>query len=221
MLVSLAAAVHADTVNLKLVDTIPNNNAGGVYVYPYNFSINGSPVLTALLCDDFSHEVQTGESWYANVNSLAEAAAGAGYFSASTYYQAGWLFEQLLNQAPYASPQSINWAIWKTTSPGITVPSSVMGSGSTQGSVAWWLNQIPASIDPNSLNNLVVYTWDGNVNTIVNGAGGPPQEYLGTAPTPGTIPEPASIILLLSGCGVIFLRRCKNAGISSSTSKKV
>ena len=181
LLVSIPAAVQADTVTLNLVNTLPNNSAGGVYVYPYNFSINGSTTLTALLCDDYNHEVQLGESWYANVNTLAAAAAGAGLFGATTnYYQAAWLFEQLVNNSPYASPESINWAIWKIMSPGITVPSSVMGSASTQGSVAWWLDHIPATIDPNALSNIVVYTWDGNANTIVNGPGGPPQEYFGT-----------------------------------------
>ena len=151
LLVSLAAALHADTVNLKLVNTLPNNNSGGVYTYPYNFSVNGSPALIALLCDDYNHEVQLGESWYANVNTLAGAATGAGQFSATAYYQAGWLFQQLVNNAPYASPNSINWAIWKTTSPTLVVPSSVMGSVSTQGSVAWWLAQVPTTIDPNAL----------------------------------------------------------------------
>ena len=206
LLVSLAAFVHADTVNLKLVDTLPNNNAGGVYVYPYNFSINGSPVLTALLCDDFGHEVQVGESWNANVNTLAAAAAGAGQFTSTAYFQAGWLFEQLLNNAPNASPVAINWAIWKTTSPSLVVPSDV------QASVAWWLAQVPTNIDPNTLNNLVVYTWDGNMQTIVNGPGGPPQEYIGTAPVSPNVPEPASMILMLTGGGAILLRRRKSSG---------
>ena len=206
LLVSLAAALHADTVNLKLVNTLPNNNSGGVYTYPYNFSVNGSPALIALLCDDYNHEVQLGESWYANVNTLAGAATGAGQFSATAYYQAGWLFQQLVNNAPYASPNSINWAIWKTTSPTLVVPSSVMGSVSTQGSVAWWLAQVPTTIDPNALSNIVVYTWDGNTTTIVNGPGGPPQEYL------GTVPEPASALLMFTGCGFLFLRLRKSVG---------
>ncbi len=224
LLVSIAAIVHADTVTLNLVNTLPNNSAGGVYVYPYNFSVNGSTTLTALLCDDYNHEVQLGESWTANVNTLAAAAAGAGNFGATAnYYKAGWLFEQLVSQAPYASPESINWAIWKILSPGITVPSSVMGASTTQGTVAWWLNQIPTTIDPNALGNIVVYTWNGNTNTIVNGPGGPPQEYFGTGSVPGgptgTVPEPASMILMLTGCGAIFLRRRKHAGISSNTER--
>ena len=211
LLASLAIAVHADTVNLKLVNTAPNNNAGGVYVYPYNFSINGSPALTALLCDDFSHEVILGESWNANVNTLAAAAAGAGQFSAASYTKAGWLFEQLVNNAPYASPVAINWAIWKTTSPSLVVPSDVLGIASTPGSVAWWLDHVPASVDPNTLTNLVVYTWDGNTQTLKNGPGGPPQEYLGTRSVPSDVPEPASMILMLSGGGAVLLRRRKSS----------
>ena len=202
LFVSVSCFVRADTVTLQLVNTAPNNVAGGVYVYPYNFSINGSASLTALLCDDYNDEVQLGESWTAKVNTLAAAAAGAGYFGATTnYYQAGWLFEQLVNNAANASPDSINWAIWKIMSPSITVPSTVLGDVSTAGSVAWWLNQIPNNIDPNSLANIVVYTWDGHA-TIVNGLGGPPQEYFGIR-----VPEPGSLILMLTGCGALLLRR--------------
>ncbi|MGZ4831504.1 MAG: PEP-CTERM sorting domain-containing protein [Terriglobales bacterium] len=203
LLALVPAKVYADTVNLTLVNTLPNNSAGGVYVYPYNFSINGSKTLTALLCDDYLDEVKLGESWNANVNTLAAAAAGAGHFGiTNNYYKAGWLYEQLLANAPNASPEAINWAIWKVMSPSITVPSSVLGSSSTAGTVAWWLAQIPGTIDPNSLNNIVVYTWDGNTSTLLNGPGHPPQEYF------GSVPEPATITLILTGGG-IFLRRRK------------
>lgn len=206
LLVSLPVAVYADTVNLKLIDTLPNNSAGGVYVYPYNFSINGSSTLAALLCDDYSHEVILGESWNANVNTLAAAAAGAGLFGATThYYQAGWLYEQLLNNAPQTSPEAINWAIWEIMSPS-TVPDSVLGYASTAGTAAWWVAQArSATIDPSSLSNIVVYTWDGT--TVRNGPGGAPQEYFGTT----SVPEPASIILMLSGGSALLLRRRKRS----------
>ena len=92
--------------------------------------------------------------------------------------------------------------------PPSTVPDSALGNASTPGTAAWWVAQARGTtIDPTSLSNIVAYTWDGNTNTQLNGPGGPPQEYLGSAP----VPEPASMILMLTGCGALFLRRRKRS----------
>src|SRR5215468_6089316 len=77
-----ATYAHADTVvQLQLCNVSPGDQAcdgstaGGNhdatdYVYPYNFSINGSSPLVSLLCDDYKDEVFMGETWYATVNKL-------------------------------------------------------------------------------------------------------------------------------------------------------
>ncbi len=56
----LSSAALADSVNLTLIGP-GGNNGGGVYTYPYNFSINGGP-STPLICDTFDNEVISGES---------------------------------------------------------------------------------------------------------------------------------------------------------------
>ena len=43
------AFVHANTIQMKLVNVSPGYNDGYYYVYPYNFSLNNSPALTALM----------------------------------------------------------------------------------------------------------------------------------------------------------------------------
>src|SRR5579885_3171739 len=79
----IGLTAHADpiTVTMKLMNETPNNVATGspinVYVYPYNFSINGAPApYTALICDDYSDDVTNGESWKADVFTLADVQNG-------------------------------------------------------------------------------------------------------------------------------------------------
>ena len=55
LLIAFAATpVFADSVFMKFVGP-GGNNSGGVYTYPYNFSINNSPTYTPLVCDAFRY----------------------------------------------------------------------------------------------------------------------------------------------------------------------
>lgn len=70
--VLLGAPIHsfATTVTVKLTGV---NGAiqGGVYADPYYGTINkGSQVI--LVCDDFNHETEIGESWQATVSTFAD-----------------------------------------------------------------------------------------------------------------------------------------------------
>ena len=47
-------------------------NLGGVYTYPYNFTVNGTPMQ--LMCDTFDNEIYNNETWTANESSIAGAA---------------------------------------------------------------------------------------------------------------------------------------------------
>jgi len=44
---------HADNVTLTLENVGPGNNSGGVYTYPYNFSIDGNGSYVSLMCFDY------------------------------------------------------------------------------------------------------------------------------------------------------------------------
>lgn len=63
---TLAALVcpsgRAETLTLE---SVGGQNAGGYYVYPYNFSVNGSSTLDPMMCLDFNREVTVGETWQA------------------------------------------------------------------------------------------------------------------------------------------------------------
>ncbi len=43
---------------------------GGVYTSPYGISVNGTPTL--LICDDFETNISLGDSWSANLTTLAQ-----------------------------------------------------------------------------------------------------------------------------------------------------
>ena len=55
------SALANSTVTMKLT-SVGGNNAGGVYTYPYNFSINGAAPV-ALICDSYDNEVVVGETF--------------------------------------------------------------------------------------------------------------------------------------------------------------
>src|ERR1039458_8196414 len=69
------SALANSTVNMQLT-SVGGNNAGGVYTYPYYFSINGAAPV-ALICDSYDNEVIVGETWTATVSSLLSGHAGA------------------------------------------------------------------------------------------------------------------------------------------------
>jgi len=87
---------------------VGGNNAGGVYTYPYYFSINGKAPV-ALICDTFDNQVIVGETWKANVVSLL---SGQGLFGNQLldYKAAGLIFKSILNGT--LSINAGNYAIW-------------------------------------------------------------------------------------------------------------
>ena len=55
-------AARAD--NMQLIDSPSGKIMGGVYTSPYDIKVNG--VLTALVCDDFTTDINFGYTWTAN-----------------------------------------------------------------------------------------------------------------------------------------------------------
>src|ERR1035441_10103502 len=60
---------YADSMTIKL-ESVGGQSSGvvqGVYVYPYNFSFNGSTDLTPLMCISYEQEIYVGEAWTATM----------------------------------------------------------------------------------------------------------------------------------------------------------
>jgi len=182
-----SAFADSNTVNMNFIGP-GGNNAGGVYTYPYNFSISGGP-STALICDAYDNEIFSGETWQATVNPLL---SGNGMFgiSPANYQAAAVIFSSILNGN--ISPSAGNFAIWGLFSS--TVQSNPFWSNAA-GIEQWAMVQ--AALLPNSwFSNFVLYTpIDGTQST-----GKTPQEFIGYL-TP--VPEPGAMVLL--GTGLLAL----------------
>ena len=199
-ILALAGSALADT-QMSFNGT-GGNNSGGVYTYPYLFTIGTGPdaVSALLICDAFDNEVSAPETWTATVNSLT---SGNGLFasqanSANNYKAAGLIFEGIVNGSIDANVG--NWAIWGLFSADATANAYYQSSGA---GILAGVYQLLAAFTPNSaLSNLVLYT---PVAGSQSGNYGLPQEYIGVK-----VPEPAEIALMLMmviGCVLGFAFR--------------
>jgi hypothetical protein len=214
MLPLSALPAVADTAQLTL--TALSNNSAGAYTYPYVFTVNATTNVP-LMCDTFQNQVQSGDSWTANVFPLLSAGtSGNGLFSSlpnsqqynqQLYDAAGLIYLGVLGQGPLANYAGLSntalgsWAIWDLFDPGTSQlqSSGVIDPYSTADLTA--LDQVAlANVgDTTDLANVVVYT---PVNGQVGGSS--PQEFI------GVVPEPATLALMAAGllsCGGIVRRK--------------
>jgi PEP-CTERM motif len=182
------SALANSTVDMTLV-SVGGNNAGGVYTYPYNFSINGKAPV-ALICDTYDNRVSVGESWQANVVGLL---SGKGLFGNQLldYKAAGLIFKSILNGSLGANVG--NFAIWGLFSTNAQNNSYFQTSGA--GAIEQQYLALAATAPNSAFSGLVLYTPISGTQS----ANGLPQEYIGYSP----VPEPASLTMF--GTGMLSL----------------
>lgn len=188
VLMAFTGSALADSTTVAMnFASVGGANGGGVYTYPYNFTVNGTS--TSLICDAFDNEVQVGESWTATVTSLL---SDQGMFSGNAnslldYKAAGLIFNGIVNGT--INQVAGNWAIWALFSPNAYNNSYFTSSGA----IAIYNQALAGAANaPDSLfANLVVYT--PIPGTQKPSALGLPQEYIGIS-----VPEPGEYALLLT-----------------------
>jgi hypothetical protein len=198
---------HADTVSLTFF-SVGGQSDGKYYVYPYNFSIDGSATTTPLMCTSFTQEIGIGDSWTATIEII----------TGSNEEEAAWLFtDATQNPGNIADDQ---FAVWELLDPGLTGPDqsginaqlAAAASGISNWTTTDFANYVLYVPVPGSLSQSIgdyPQTFLGDAaaeRDAAEGVGGEGGATVADAPTP----EPSGLILLgtgLLGFATVFHRR--------------
>ncbi|HEV7220533.1 MAG: hypothetical protein ACHP8A_01415 [Terriglobales bacterium] len=197
----LSGSAFADSMDFTGVG---GANLGGVYTYPYNFTVNGTPMQ--LMCDTFDNEISSPETWTANENTIASAATSGLFNGVSQaglkYDAAGIIFASMLGVngvtlTGFTNNQDANWAVWalfsSTALQDITgSASSPFGVGGDSAALTIYNNALiaAATAPASDFNGITIYT--PVAGTQVPTTDGTPQEFLGYTP----VPEPSELSML-------------------------
>jgi hypothetical protein len=175
-------ALGQGQVNITLTSA-GSNVMDGVYVGPYNATVNG--VSTQIICDDFVDDSYVGESWTANVTTLSNLSGTKWGNSTQLYDEAAWLATQMLSGTYSGNATQVGYlayALWAVFAP--TQVESWLGANSAAwAAVQGWLNSACAQkFTPGEFANFFIYMPNLNYPITCNGGScptAPPQEFFG------------------------------------------
>ncbi len=204
--------------NLQLTGTggtAVNIGSESVYVYPYDFSVDGSSATTQLMCLNFNNDITMGESWSVNVDTVAQAANGNSTLL-TDYEEQAWLYSQITPSTSQSQQTLIQFAVWDILDPSGVGTSSDPYWNANSTDILNLINQASTAVggeSPDFFNQFAIYVpdHDSSYYTAANGyPDGVPQTFIGASPTP----EPGSLALLgtgLLGLGGAVRRKMRRA----------
>lgn len=185
VMLSVPAAV-ADT--LTLVST-SGGNSGGEDIYPYNFSVNGSPDLTDLMCLNLDRLISFGETWQ-----VAPTDIPLDNSQTSINYRAdALLFYQTEAPGNTYSLSDIQWAAWSIFDPaGVAGNSAFTPTAQSLAQGDLIMAQVAGLTNSGFYNKFTLYLPTSDQTGWTYGI---PQSFIGNSP----VPEPSSLLMLGSG----------------------
>jgi hypothetical protein len=176
------------------------NNLGGVYTYPYDFTVNGNS--TQLMCDTFNNEIYNGEQWTATESGIPTGSGLFGATSSANYAAAGLIFDAMLGVngvtlgGVVTNSNDANWAVWalfsSTALNDITNNTGGFPAGDTTALAIYnaALTTADGGVPSSDFTGITIYTpVAGSQNPSTDGT---PQEFLGYS----AVPEPSELSLL-------------------------
>jgi hypothetical protein len=178
--------------------------AFGFYVGPYNGVMGDPPTPVVLNCVDFFHDVVVGEVWTANLTNLGTG-VGVGTTTRNSslqlYEEAAWLTTQYPVDPTTAAQKQTVADIQATMWDLFPIPSGY-GAPPTPTS-NYWLTQAQANYGSINYNDFWVVTAVDKNNPASA------QEFVIRTTT---TPEPSTVVLLMTGLGLIALVAWRRRG---------
>jgi hypothetical protein len=202
-----------------------NNVMNGVYVGPYNGTVNG--VSAQIICDDFADESYSNESWTATVTTVANLNGTKWGNNTALYDEAAYFATQMigLESNPTANAQTIGymsyviWALFDAKDVKNWLTSQGQSGINTWNAIQVYLASAGKYAGFTPPSNFFIFTPNLNNQITCNGGPcptAPPQEFIGFV----NMPEGGSPLtyLLFAGlaCGLAVTLRSKLAGARQS-----
>lgn len=186
-------ASYADTLTLTGTG---NQVVGGVYVYPYDMSFDGSSKTIPMMCINYNDEITQGETWQVTGQKVSTS-------SSAQLQEDAWLFSQL-GTGQYTN-SDIQFAVWDILDSGV---GGNPGLDATALSLVSKAQNIQPSLTNSLLNQYTILSPVTTADAQKTWTDGLPQSFV--VQTSAVTPEPSSLLLLgtgLSGASLLLMRR--------------